>query len=62
MEHSQAQDITVEILRGAPTGEQIEALTELARAAEEADGNPPYSEQTLIELSKARSTTPRTRR
>lgn len=53
MEHSQAQDITVEILRGAPTGEQLEALTELARAAEEADGNPPYSEQTLIELSKA---------
>ncbi len=48
-----APDITVEILRGAPSTEQHEALTELARAAEEADGNPPFSEQTLIELSKA---------
>lgn len=52
-EDSQAQDITVDIVRGAPSREQVEALTELAQAAEEADGNPPYSEQTLIELSKA---------
>lgn len=43
----------VEILRGAPTGEQFDALTDLARSAEQADGNPPFSEQTLIELQQA---------
>lgn len=50
---SQPQDITVETLREAPSAERVESLHELARAAEEADGNPPFSEQTLIELAKA---------
>ena len=50
---SQPQDITVETLREAPSRERVEALHELARSAEDADGNPPFSEQTLIELTKA---------
>lgn len=46
-------EIDVEIVRGAPTSAQFEALNDLARSAEQADGNPPYSEQTLIELQQA---------
>ncbi len=52
-EKTQPQDITVETLREAPSRERVEALNELARAADDADGNPPFSEQTLIELTKA---------
>lgn len=44
---------TVELLAGPPGADQLEALAELAQAAEEADGNPPFSEQTLVELHKA---------
>ncbi|GHD13489.1 mycothiol synthase [Zhihengliuella salsuginis] len=34
----------------APTPEQVRAITALATAAEAADGNPPLSEQTLVDL------------
>lgn len=46
----------VEIVRGAPTDGQLSALTDLARSAEQADGNPPFSEQTLVELHQASET------
>ncbi len=46
-------EISIEILRGAPTEERVRALIDLAHAAEEADANPPVSEQTLVELHKA---------
>ncbi|GAB3191142.1 mycothiol synthase [Nesterenkonia suensis] len=48
-----APETTVELSGGAPTLDQVEALVELAHAAEEADANPPFSEQTLVELHKA---------
>ncbi|MGQ7786638.1 mycothiol synthase [Nesterenkonia sp. K-15-9-6] len=48
-----APETTVELCGGAPTADQVDALVELARAAEEADANPPFSEQTLVELHQA---------
>lgn len=50
---SEEVSAAVELAAGAPGRDQVEALEELARAAEEADGNPPFSEQTLVELHKA---------
>ncbi|MDZ5076497.1 mycothiol synthase [Nesterenkonia sp. HG001] len=48
-----APETTIELSGGAPTPDQVDALVELAHAAEEADANPPFSEQTLVELHKA---------
>lgn len=47
-------EATVELTSDAPTTAQLDALLELAGSAEEADANPPFSEQTLVELHKAR--------
>ena len=49
-------EISIEVLRDAPTRERVRALIDLAHAAEEADANPPFSEQTLVELRKAAET------
>ncbi|WP_218222047.1 mycothiol synthase [Nesterenkonia sp. Act20] len=43
----------VELSSGAPGADLHRALLELARVAEEADANPPFSEQTLVELHRA---------
>lgn len=48
-----APETTIELSSGAPTPSQVDALVELARSAEEADANPPFSEQTLVELHKS---------
>lgn len=36
--------------RGRPSDRGLEALVQLARASEEADGNPPFNEQTWVQL------------
>lgn len=43
----------VELSEGAPDADLRHALLELAAVATEADANPPFSEQTLIELHRA---------
>ncbi len=40
-------------IEGVPGGDLLEDIIGLARAAEEADGNPPLSEQTLVNLRAA---------
>lgn len=45
--------VPVRILRGAPDAALLAGITALARAAEDADGNPPLSEQTLVDLRAA---------
>lgn len=47
---------TPETITGRPSSEVLSAITELAAAAEAADGHPPFSEQTLVTLRTA--TTP----
>jgi len=44
---------TVELSSGAPDAELHHALLELAAVSAEADANPPFSEQTLVELHRA---------
>lgn len=46
------EDVRIEQADGAPTAEQVTALRELAAAAQAADGAPPFSEQTLVELDR----------
>ncbi|GAA3698686.1 mycothiol synthase [Zhihengliuella alba] len=43
-------DWTIRTRTSAPTAEQLEAIEALAAGAAAADGNPPLSEQTLVEL------------
>lgn len=43
-------EVRIEINHGSPEPDALRALRELAGTAEEADGNPPLSEQTLVEL------------
>lgn len=46
-------EVSIEIVTGTPEPEVAGALQCLVAAAEEADGNPPLSEQTLVELRSA---------
>lgn len=39
--------------RGRPSAQVLQALAQLARASEEADGNPPFNEQTWVQLRTA---------
>lgn len=40
----------VTVINGAPTAEILQEIQTVIDAAEDADGNPPFSEQTLVEL------------
>lgn len=51
------QDLTIDLLRGAPDTPQQRALRQLASAAQDADGAPPFGDQTWVELSKGNATT-----
>lgn len=42
----------IELVAGSPDAQRLQALRELAEAAQAADGAPPFSEQTLVELAK----------
>lgn len=42
----------IELAAGSPEPQQLQALRELAGAAQAADGAPPFSEQTMVELAK----------
>lgn len=44
---------TLTSFQGRPSEHILEALAQLARASEEADGNPPFNEQTWVELRTA---------
>ena len=46
-------EVTIDMLAGAPDPGVLSALHLLVAAGEEADGNPPLSEQTLLELRSA---------
>ncbi|WP_411733714.1 mycothiol synthase [Paeniglutamicibacter sp.] len=46
-------EVTIDILTGAPAPGVLSALHLLVAAGEEADGNPPLSEQTLLDLRTA---------
>ncbi|EMY33669.1 acetyltransferase, GNAT family protein [Arthrobacter crystallopoietes BAB-32] len=46
-------DWPVQIFKGAPDAEVLHSIRALANAAEEADGNPPLSEQTWVNLKAA---------
>ncbi|GAA4840647.1 mycothiol synthase [Garicola koreensis] len=49
-----AEHIRTELRTGAPDAELLESLRRLAAASQAADGAPPFSEQTLVELGKDR--------
>lgn len=50
-------DWSITTLAAAPNAEQVAAIEELATAAEAADGNPPLSEQTVVDLRSAEADT-----
>lgn len=43
-------EVSIEIVNGTPEPEVLSELLQLVAAGEEADGNPPLSEQTLVDL------------
>lgn len=49
-----AEEMRTELRAGAPDPHLLESLRQLAAASQAADGAPPYSEQTLVELGKDR--------
>ena len=53
MTHEQNLDLAISTHRGAIATSLIEQVQQLARAAQAQDGNPPLSDQTLIELAQA---------
>lgn len=50
MSATQSTDWTITAATGSPDGELLDRITSLAAAAEDTDGNPPLSEQTLVDL------------
>ncbi len=42
--------VSIDLIKGAPEPDVLEAMHTLVTAAQEADGNPPLSEQTLLQL------------
>lgn len=49
-----AEHMRTELRTGAPDADLLESLRRLAAASQSADGAPPFSEQTLVELGKDR--------
>ena len=45
----------VTVIPGAPSPELLDEIQSVIEAAEDADGNPPFSEQTLVELRSAQA-------
>ena len=45
--------VSIDLLKGSPEREVLDAVHTLVAAAEEADGNPPLSEQTLLDLARS---------
>lgn len=50
MSATQSTDWTITTATGRPDDDLLDRITSLASAAEESDGNPPLSEQTLVDL------------
>ncbi|RKW71446.1 mycothiol synthase [Galactobacter caseinivorans] len=50
---SAQREWSLQSFRGRPSDSVLEALAQLARASEEADGNPPFNEQTWVQLRTA---------
>ncbi|MDJ0317005.1 MULTISPECIES: mycothiol synthase [Arthrobacter] len=48
----------VTVIQGAPGPELLQEMASVIDAAEDADGNPPFSEQTLVELKSATAGSP----
>lgn len=47
-----AEDIRIELSTGSPDPDRLQALRRLAERSQAADGAPPFSEQTLVELGR----------
>lgn len=50
MSPAKTENWPVTVVHGAPSAEMLQEIQTVIDAAEDADGNPPFSEQTLVEL------------
>ncbi len=50
MSPAKTENWPVTVIHGAPSAEILQEIQSVVDAAEDADGNPPFSEQTLVEL------------